>query len=380
MPTTPPATRALLLHDDPSAVADWCAGFAGEGTVYVAPSAAARRRLLRGMTAAGGVTIGLRATTRGRLVELLEGVAGLAPPRMLTAPLARLLTADAGHRAGVPLFEDVARVPAGAVDALGRLIVQLRLNAVTPAGYAAAGGDARAAAAYERFEAARTRLGFADDAERVARVIAHGVPALPFVFEELSLPHAVAASLFAHVAARASSLHVGASAFEGADPAWLGRQVDASAFAIERRTSPRAMPARAALGGVGMRDEVELVAREMLALLLRPARPRDAVRPGDLLGVAPTATYLTLLHEACARLGIPVASPRRVAVSEVPVVRALLEAFTLLADEVQDTNARGLAILRTPYAGLSLRRQDRLTRQLTRAGLGAMRSLSLIHI
>ncbi|MHB1264811.1 MAG: PD-(D/E)XK nuclease family protein [Gemmatimonadaceae bacterium] len=375
---TPPnrPERALLVHDDPSAVADWCAGFARAGAIYVASSAAVRRRLLRAMTAAGRVTVGLRAVSRGRLVELLESAAGLAPPRMLPPALARLLLADAGHRAAVPLFDEASHIPAGAIDTLGRLVAGLRINAVTPAAYAQAGGDARAARAYELFEQERARLGFADAADRVARLIARGVPALPFVFEELSLPNAVAASLFAHVVERASSLHVGACTFEGSDPAWLGTPLDPAAFAIERRSAPRAIPALSALGGVGMHDEAELVAREMLALLRRPARPRDAVRPGDILGVAPTATYLALLQDACARLGMPIASPRRVPVLDVPIVRALLDSFTLLADERQDTNARGLAILRTPYTGLSLHRQDRLTRQLTRAGLGAMRSWS----
>src|SRR5690606_10889935 len=85
-------------------------------------------------------------------------------------------------------------------------------------------------------------------------------------------------------------------------------------------------PVMRALGGAGQHDEVELVAREMLALLNGDREPGGTpLLPSDILGVAPTSSYLDALHEACVRLGVPVASPRRQAVLDVPLVRALLE-------------------------------------------------------
>ena len=164
----------------------------------------------------------------------------------------------------------------------------------------------------------------------------------------------------------------------------MARTLERLDLPIERgtRSSPAATPAMRAIGGAGMYDEVELVAREMLALL-RSREPvldgstpgsRRPLAPGDILGLAPNGAYLALLHDACTRLGIPVAGKRRVELLDVPLVRALLNAFELLADPKADSAERGLALLATPYIGLSLDQHDALARTLTKRALGAIES------
>ena len=58
----------------------------------------------------------------------------------------------------------------------------------------------------------------------------------------------------------------------------------------------------------------------------------------------------------------------------MPLVRALIESFRLLADEQEDTAERGLALLAVPYLGLSLDDHDRLSRTMLLRGVGSMRS------
>ena len=70
-------TRELFVHPDPAAVGAWCHEHAVAGTVFVAPSAAARRAALRHALDRTGVTLGVTATSRSRFLPLLESRAGL---------------------------------------------------------------------------------------------------------------------------------------------------------------------------------------------------------------------------------------------------------------------------------------------------------------
>lgn len=364
-------TRELFLHPDPAAVAAWCHEHAIAGTVFVAPSAAARRAALRHALNRSGVTLGVTATSRGRFLPLLESRAGLAAPRLLPDALERLLIAECATRAGVPLFDDAGHAaPSGAISAVGRLIRALRLNGVSPPEFVDAGGDARAAEAYDRFERRRTELGFVDEADRVRSLIAVGVPTLDVVIEDPAFPHRVARELYVAAISAARSCRIGASMLtsDDAPPEWAARLATLG-FHTHSEGAPPPEPRKRAIGGVGMQDEVELVAREILALLRRG----DAT-PQDVLAVAPNAHYLGALSDACSRLGIPVASPRRVSVADVPLVRALLDTFRLLADEDEDTPEAGLALLATPYVGLPLHAHDKLARALTLRGVGSLRS------
>lgn len=366
----------LFLHPDPSAVSDWCHSHVRPGTLLVSPSAAARRQALRTLVERDGVVVGVTITARGQLLPRLEAQLGLRADRLLRPELERMLAREAGAAAGVPLFEkgaDGAHAPPGAVRALVKLVRDLRLNFVSPDEYEAAGGDARAAEAYRIFEARRTRLGLMDEADRHERLVAAGVPALNLVMEEPHAPHLASLRLLKALVDRALSCHVGMSVLDGEPPlaseleAWGVRRV-AHAAPPEPEAAAR-VPVRRAVGGAGVHDEVSLVAREMLALARRPG-----TEVSSILGVAPTSSYLSALHEACAAVGLPVASPRRMRVSDVPLVRALLQTFRLLADEEADTPEHGLALLGTPCAGLTLGDHDRLAKTMLLRGLGSLRS------
>jgi hypothetical protein len=374
MPASPlAASRELLLHPDPDQASAWARDHAVAGAVYVAPSAAARRLVLQELVRRNVVTLGFTVVSPGRLLPLLETRAGLPAPRTLSEALESILVTESARAARVPLFDDPGHAPpAGAVRAVANLIRTLRVNRVAPDAFRSAGGDERAADAYSRFESRRRALGLHDDADRVDALLAAGVPRLPLVIEEPSFPHRAAWDLYHAVIRTSTSCHIAATlADDGSRPAWSSRIEDLG-FTIthDRAATPRPDAPTRAVGGVGMHDEVELVAREMLSLL----RSNESLRPSDLLGVAPNATYLSLLADACARVGIPVASPRRRDVTDVPLVRALLDTFRLLADPEQDTTERGLALLATPYVGLPLDRHDRLARTLLRNGLGSLRS------
>lgn len=381
-PTSSPV-RELYLHTDPAAVGAWCREHARPGTIFVAPSAAARRGALQRVVGKVGVTLGLAVTSPARLLPLLESRAGLPTPKALSSTLERLLVAESARLARVPLFDEDGRdAPAGAVSAVATLITSLRRNRVTPEQFVDAGGDARVADAYRRFEARRWTLGFADEVERVDALFAAGLPAVTLVIEDPAFPNRLTWELYEGVMRASSSCRIGVAALgtHGSAPAWTA-QLDALGFTRRDESTPLGDATKRAIGGVGMHDETELVAREMLALLRSTATVRDEhtgaprpIRASDLLGVAPNGTYLSLLNESCTRLGIPVASPRQRDVGDVPLVRALLDTFHLLADADEDTAERGLALLATPYLGLSLDRQDRLSRTLLIRGLGALRS------
>ncbi|HEX6964822.1 MAG TPA: PD-(D/E)XK nuclease family protein [Gemmatimonadaceae bacterium] len=386
MPTTHPGPaapeRSLFVADDPAMVADWCRDHAMPGAILVAPSASARRLALRRVVDARGVTLGLAIASRGRLLALLEARAGLTTPRLLPPALERLLVDEAARAARVPLFDDHdIDTPAGAVAAVARLIDTLRRNGITPAQYAAAGGDRTAADAYHAFESRRTALGFEDHAGRVARLVAHGVPSVPLVLQDPTFPDRAAYELYRAAIDAAPSCRIGiAELTPPGAPSPVVARLETLGFSPDRARADATRPAMRAIGGVGMHDEVELVARHMLALLRSRAEVRGddagarrALRPDDLLGVAPTARYLQLLGETCVRVGVPVASPRRLEVLDVPLVRALLETFRLLADEAEDTPERGLALLATPYVGLPLREHDQFARALTCRARGAVR-------
>ena len=378
-----PSQRELFLHGDPAAVGVWCRSHAEPGSVFVAPSAAARRLALRSVVDTRGTTLGLTVTSSGRFLSLLESRAGLATPKLLSHALERFIIADAARAARVPLFDEADRdAPAGAVNAVANLIRTLRLNRVTPEQFEAAGGDSRAGDAYRRFETARAKLGAADETDRIDAVLRAGVPSLALVVQDPSFPHRAARDLFQAVIAASHSSRIGASSLadDDARPSWT-RDLEPCGFTVTAQACTLAEPATRAIGGIGMHDEIELVAREMLSLLRSRATVRDAssgrerpLRADDLLGVAPNANYLRLLNDACGRLGIPVASPRGCDTTDVPLVRVLLDTFRLLVDPDEDTPERGLALLGTPYVGLSLDRQDRLARTLLLRGLGSLRS------
>lgn len=356
------------------------------GALFVAPSAGARRRAVRALAKAnGGTMLGLRATSPARFLPTLETRAGLAEPRLLAAALERLLVEEAARAARVPLFDDQsAAAPAGAVRAVASLIRSLRMNRITPRVYADAGGDERAADAYRRFEQRREELGLHDAASRIDRLLERGVPSVPLVLDDPALSHRVSFDLYATAIAAAPTCHAGISTPlpDGGPGAEVAARLGTLGFVPERGTSG-ALPAvmKRVIGGAGIYDEVELVAREILARLRSGATVHShgsgasrPLHPGDILGVAPNAGYLALLHDACTRLGVPVAGKRRVAVLDVPLMRALLTALELLTDPGDDRAQRGLALLATPYVGLSLDQHDVLARTLTTKALGAMDS------
>ena len=368
--------RELYLHSDPAAVGAWCRSHAAPGAVFVAPSAAARRLVLRELATRRDVTLGLTAVSPARFLPLLETRAGLPSPHMMSDAFERILVTDAARAARIPLFDDDGDMathgtPAGAISAVASLIRTLRMNRVSPEQFEQAGGDPRAAAAYRRFERRRRDLGLHDETDRIDALLSAGVPSLPLVLEDPAYPNRVVRELYLAAIDASSSCHVGLSALtaDGSAPL-VATHLEALGFVAQHdRVGPANVQSRA-VGGVGMHDEVDLVAREMLALL----RARPDLRPADLLGVAPNRHYLELLADACSRVGIPVASPRHRAVIDVPLVRALLDTFRLLADPEQDTAERGLALLATPYVGLSLGRHDRLAKELLLKGLGSIRT------
>lgn len=330
--------------------------------------------------------LGLRAASPGRFLPLLEARAGLAEPVLLSTALERLLIEEAARAARVPLFDDPSvAAPSGAVRSLAGLIRALRMNRITPAAYADAGGDAHAADAYQRFEQRRTKLGAHDAASRIERLLENGVPAVRLVLDDPALSHRALLDLYSAAIAAAPSCHVGISTLvEDGPGARMASTLEQLGLSVERgrRDSHAPAPAMRAIGGTGMYDEVELVAREMLALLRSAELVSDtsgtgasrSMRPGDILGLAPNGAYLMLLHDACTRLGIPVAGKRRVDALDVPLVRALLNAFELLAHPEADSPERGLALLSTPYVGLSLDEHDALARALTCRALGSLDS------
>lgn len=362
-------TRELFVHDDPAAVGAWCHERIAPEALHLVPSAAARRLALRETLSRQSAAVGLTIATRGRLLAQLETRAGLMPLPSASPAVHRLAVTECATRAGVPLFDGDDDTPGGATAVITRLIRSLRLNDVTPAMYRDAGGDARVADAFALYESQRERLGLLDEADGVTRLLHKGVPSIPLILEDPSWPHAT--SLRLHEAAIEASPSCSVAVPRLGDdetPAVAAHLVSRGFMLIAERAADH-RPTVRAIGGAGMQDEVELVARHMLALL----RARPASRPSDILGIAPTSEYLAKLHEACERLGIPVASPRRVNVLDVGLVRALLDAFRLIGNPKADTAERGLALLATPYVGLSLARHDRLARNLVREGLGAMR-------
>lgn len=365
--------RELFVAKDPARVAAWCHERLVPGALFVAPSAAARQSARRAVLGDAGVAVGARIVSSAGLLDAIEARAVLGPLPAIGEVLSRLLLVDAGRAARVPLFGDAT--PSGAVHALGRLIGHLRLNGVSPDTYRAAGGDTRAADACARYESQRTRLGCADEADRLLRA----TKAMPrmgtVVLQDPAVSNTLQAGLFAALVERADSVSVGIPDLSDvAPPAPCGPAATARAFfrglGIPESTdgSLAARPGILALSGVGSDGEVALVARHILKLL------RGGTPAASILGVAPQAGYLERLHEVCARIGVPVASPRRVAVLDVPLVRTLLGVFGATADAKEDTAERGLGFLGTPYLGLSQRLHDSVHRRLTIAGRGSLRS------
>jgi hypothetical protein len=371
----PRASRRLFLAPDPAAVGAWCRERLTAGAVFVAPSSSARRQALRALAARSGVAVGVTITTPGRLLALLELRAGLPPARRMPDAVERFIVIECARAAGVPLF-DGDRAPAGAIRAVTSLLTSLRMNGVSPDEYRAAGGDRRAADACARFDRRRTELGFLDEADRIRRLVDVGLPSLPLIVEELSFAHRLRQDLWLAVFQAAPSVAVGLTHFGDTGPsASIASRLTQADFSLERSAGPPAAVGARAIGGVGPTDETDLVAREMLALLRGSSNAGTTpVPPSAILGVAPNQAYLGLLHRACASIGVPVASPQRISVLDVPLVRTLLETLRLLAEPDQDTADRGLALLSAPYFGCSLDDHDRLSRALVLRGLGSVRS------
>jgi hypothetical protein len=374
--------RQLFIDRDPSAIAAWCRKHISAGCIYIAPSASSRRRTIERIVNQNGISLGLNICTRGRLLSLLENRVDIATPPLLSGALERQLINEAASLAGLPLFDNKdIRAPHGAVAAISKLIRTLRLNRVTPEQFVDAGGDPRAAESYRLFEARRRELGFVDETERVDRLLHTAIPSLSLIIQEPSFADLVTMDLYVAAIGGAASCYIGIADLASDTPLpSLAGELGELNFAISRGESTITEPSIRASGGVGKQDEVELVAREMLALLRSDAEvvgedmQLRRVRADDLLGVAPNANYLALLHDACSRLEIPVRSQRIRPAVEVPIVRALLETFLLLVNPEEDTDQRGLALLATPYVGLPLNQCDRLSRTLVLKGLGSLRS------
>ena len=257
--------------------------------------------------------LGLRAASPVRFLPTLEARAGLAEPALLSAALERLLVEEAARAARVPLFEDESTAaPSGAIRAVAGLIRSLRMNRITPDMYVDAGGDRHAADAYRRFERRREELRLHDAASRIDRLLERGVPSIPLVLDDPVLSHSVGFDLYAAAIAAAPTCHVGVSALlpDGGPGSEMAARLEALGFASTRGTSDEwPSVTRRAIGAAGVYDEVELVAREILARLRSGATVHDpesgasrALRPGDILGIAPNGAYLALLHDACTRL------------------------------------------------------------------------------
>lgn len=373
MPPTSGADKAPpqgYLHADASAVGAWCRLHISANAIYVAPSAAARRLALRALAANRATTFGVTFTARSRLADHLETRAGLPSLRLVAPSLQRLLLAESASDAKLPLFDE-GRPPRGAIDSLAGLLRDLRLNAVSPDRYEDCGGDPRAADACRRYEKRRAELKLADDADRLTRLVRHGIPPMAIVVEEPSIGDCLTFELWRAIAADATSLHVGVSDLSGGagDASLLARLRSIGVHCTAEGDSV-GMPPISVIGGAGMYDEIELVARHILAHLRSGANSR----PSDVLAVAPSSRYLMLLHDALAALGVPVASPRRVPTLDVPLVAALLGAMRMLADPDEDIPEHALGLLTSPYSGLSLARADRVARRLVRAGRGSLRS------
>jgi hypothetical protein len=280
--------RELYLHSDPATVGAWCRAHAAPGAVIVAPSAAARRLALCELVARTEVTLGLTVVSPARFLAFLESRAGLPSPRMMSDALERILVTDAARAARIPLFDDDGDIaahgtPAGAINAVTSLVRTLRMNRVSPEQFAEAGGDHRAAEAYRRFERRRRELGLHDETDRIDALLKAGVPSLPLVLEEPASPNRVRRDLYEAAIEAASTCHVGLSALSADDSTPIvAKRFEALGFVVHHAVAPTNVPSRA-VGGVGTHDEVDLVAREMLALL----RTRPDHRPSGILGAAP---------------------------------------------------------------------------------------------
>ncbi|HEX2778008.1 MAG TPA: PD-(D/E)XK nuclease family protein, partial [Gemmatimonadaceae bacterium] len=256
-------------------------------------------------------------------------------------------------------------------DAVARIFRVLRRNDADAERYRAAGGDARVADAFARYESRRRALGLSDEADRVRRLIAAGIPPVSLVVEDLAVGDCLTLELFRAVVASSSSIAIGVPnlAEEGSEPA-IAQVLRELGFDVALEGEPPARPTMSAIGGAGTHDEAELVARQALARL----RASNPVRASDILVVAPNEQYLTLAHDALVALGVPIASPRRLPALDVPLVATLLRVFHALANPRDDAAESGLALLATPYCGLGVHRHPRAARALIRAGRGSLRS------
>lgn len=369
------AKRELHVHTDPAAVTSWCRERAKPGCVFVTPSASSRRNFLHKSAAERGVTLGVSAISRGRLLGTLESRAGLLRLPILPPTLERMLTLGAAREARVPLFDSESITPAGAIATISSVISKLRLNGISPRQYADTGGDSRVADAFSRFEKRRIELGICDRADQIARLLANGIPSLALVIEEPSFADRITYDLYSAAIQSSRSCAIGISELTGNGMASLViSRLTSLGFTYAISRAEGTLPRMTALGGAGAQDEVQLVARHMLALLRGNSSNGDVVevQPSEILGIAPNSGYLEELHRACAAIGIPIASQRRISATDVPMVRALLTAFKAIANPSEDTPATGRALLCTPYVSLSLRRADQLNRYFITRGCGSL--------
>jgi ATP-dependent helicase/DNAse subunit B len=327
----------------------------GDEPLLVVPTRADADLYTRELAGEGAV-VGARVERFGGLIEQVVargGAAGEALRGFAREAVLRALAARRGMDAGP-----------GFLQALAELVAELETRRVTPARFAAALArveDADAAALrelgslYGDYRAALERLGRPDaelravralDALRERPALWGATPVLLYGFDDLSPLQLDTVETLGRMAHVTVSL-----AYEPGRLAFAGRASSYQALAplaAEHRELPAreehyAPDSRAALAhlerslfepgarrveagdavtlleGGGERAELELVAREVGALLAGGLAPEEIA-----LVARPGGVSLELLEEVFRRAGIPVAARRRVPLADTPAGRALL--------------------------------------------------------
>jgi ATP-dependent helicase/nuclease subunit B len=390
----------------------------GEEPLLVVPTRVDAEHYLREL-AGSGVALGARVERFGGLIEETVRRAGLGEPVLGALARERVLAAiaaDGGGQAG-----------AGFVGALADFIADLRVRRVTPAALeralaqwqaedGAGGSRAELARLYTRYQRALAEIGRLDHEQRAVRALDAlrrtpslwgGTPVLFYGFDDLTRLQLDAIETLGRVLDAPVTVSL---AYEPGRTAFAGRAGTHAALAplaaSQRELPPRedyyAPAARPALGhleralfeaqaarvdpagavrlleGGGERAELELVAREIAALLRRGIAAEEIA---VVLRAGPVA--LDLLEEVFAAAGIPYALQRPRRFADSALGRALIGLLRCVpaASAAERTGAAGaglesagelgdlLAWLRAP--GLLERPElaDRLERSARRAGI-----------
>ena len=344
----------------------------GAEPLLVVPTRADAEHYLREL-AGDGAVLGVRVERFAGLLGEVVACAGVAEPLLGGIARERLLQALARRGGLAPVAHDDASSPVrdvggGVVRALGELFAELQARRVTPARLAAAVQrwseadgieDQRAGLGrlYGAYRAELQRLGRVDaeqqaalalDALRERPSLWRGTPVAFYGFDDLTaLQLDAIETLGAVVDARVSV----SLAYEPGRTAFAGRAATFHALAplaaahrpLAARSDHYAPAARTALGhlerslfepgaarvghgpavrlleGGGERAELELVAREVSALL------DEGVPAGEIAIVArASGVSLELLHDVLAERGIPLALQRRQALADTATGRALV--------------------------------------------------------